>query len=245
MTLDIRTATLAEADRLGEVVATEFFVDPLTEWLVPEAARRDDILPAYFGHAIEIAVQAGTVYVFGDVEGVAVWFDRTTPAHAPPPEPEPEVVDLCGDLAPNFHLVDRLMHAAEPEQPAHDQLAFLVVREELRGQGIGSRLLDAHHARLDDAGLPAYLNATHPDSHRLYLRHGYRDLAEPYHPPGGAPIWPMWRPPGGRHIGNDGGPPPGMREGGYRPRSEPALRMRVNDPAVSTSDTSAARPYRP
>jgi GNAT superfamily N-acetyltransferase len=194
---DLRTATLAEADRLGEVVATEFFFDPLTEWLCPDSSRRDAIFPAYFGHAIEFALQAGTVWVAGDYDGVAVWFDKTTPPPPPPAEPEPEVVALCGDLAPKFHLIDQLMHEAEPAEPAHDQLAFLVVNEKLRGQGIGSLLLDAHHARLDDAGLPAYLNATHPDSRRLYLRHGYQELSDAYHPPGGAPIWAMWRPPGG------------------------------------------------
>jgi GNAT superfamily N-acetyltransferase len=196
VTPHVRTATLAEVERLGEVVATEFFLDPLSEWLVPDTSRRDDLLRGYFTHAIEIALGAGTVYVAGDFEGVAVWFDKSTPPPPPPADPEPEVVELCGDLAGNFHLIDELMYEAEPGEPAHDQLAFLVVEEKLRGQGIGSLLLDAHHARLDAAGLPAYLNATHPDSRRLYLRHGYHELAEAYHPPGGAPIWPMWRPPG-------------------------------------------------
>lgn len=192
--LPVRIATAEDAERVGAVVAECFHDDPLTAWLLPDPADRPRILPSYFGAAGESAVEGGTVYVAGDFDAVAVWFDRTLPADPPPPEPDAHLTELCGPYAQNFHLVDKLMHEAQPSGPAHHQLAFLVVRESLRGRGIGGLLLERHHTILDDAGLPAYLDATHPDSHRLYLRHGYTDLADAYHPPGGAAIWPMWRP---------------------------------------------------
>jgi predicted N-acetyltransferase YhbS len=77
----------------------------------------------------------------------------------------------------------------------HHYLAFLAVRPSRQCRGIGSALLDRHHARLDDAGVPAYLEANHPRNRELYLRHGYRDRAEIQLPDGGPAVWPMWREP--------------------------------------------------
>jgi hypothetical protein len=55
-------------------------------------------------------------------------------------------------------------------------------------------LLDRHHARLDQAGLPAYLEANHPRNRDLYARHGYR-VRSVIELPDGPPLWTMWRSP--------------------------------------------------
>jgi GNAT superfamily N-acetyltransferase len=60
--------------------------------------------------------------------------------------------------------------------------------------GIGSALLAAHHATLDAAGLPAYLEASGNRSRALYLRHGYTDTGPPVQLSGGPALYPMWRP---------------------------------------------------
>lgn len=195
-TFAVRVATAADAGRAGELVAHGFHDDPITEWVVPPPTDRPRVLGPYFAVACEAAIAAGTVYVAGDFDAVAVWFDATTPAPSPPPEPDPAMAELCGPYAAGLHLLDQLMHSAQPREP-HHQLAFLVVRDGLRGQGLGSHLLKAHHSVLDETGLGAFLDATNPDSRRLYERHGYRDLVEPIHPPDGPPMWAMWRPAGG------------------------------------------------
>lgn len=54
--------------------------------------------------------------------------------------------------------------------------------------------LDGHHARIDGAGIPAYLEANDPRNRDLYLRHGYR-VRSVIDLPDGPPLWSMWRPP--------------------------------------------------
>jgi hypothetical protein len=44
------------------------------------------------------------------------------------------------------------------------------------------------------SGARAYLDATSQRNRRLYERHGFQ-AEEPFAPPGGPPLWPMWRQP--------------------------------------------------
>lgn len=79
-----------------------------------------------------------------------------------------------------------------------NHLAILAVHPGHQGRGIGTALLRAHHARLDQAGTPGYLEASSPRNRALYQRHGYTlRPGGPFHLPGGGPpMWPMWRAPG-------------------------------------------------
>jgi GNAT superfamily N-acetyltransferase len=193
---EVRLGTAQDSIRVGATIATSFRDDAITRWVVPPEAHPGP-LPEYFGAAAAAAVEAGYVYILGDFEAVAVWFDATAPAPPPPPEPDAAMIEVCGAFAENFHRLEHLMYAAHPKEPAHHYLAFLAVRKELRGRGVGKALLDLHHEELDKTGLGGYLDASNPDSRRMYLRNGYRDLGRPFSAPGGPPMWPMWRPPGG------------------------------------------------
>jgi predicted N-acetyltransferase YhbS len=95
----------------------------------------------------------------------------------------------------NYGTVDVTTETITP----HHYLAFLGVAPELQGHGIGSGLLNHHHARLDAQGLPAYLEASTERSRDLYLRHGYTLTGDAplVLPDNGPPIWPMWREPAG------------------------------------------------
>ncbi len=194
----LRLAAAAEGPRLGTVINQGFAEDPVNHWVVPDPADWPTVLDPFFGViAEEAAVGAGAVYVLGDDDAVAVWFDVTEPPGELPAEPPAEMAQLCGRWTANFHTLSHVLHDAEPASPPHHRLEFLVVREGMRGKGIGPRVMAAHHALLDAAGLPAYLNATNWDSYRFYLRNGYRLLdSGPVALPDGPQIWPMWRDPG-------------------------------------------------
>jgi predicted N-acetyltransferase YhbS len=63
-----------------------------------------------------------------------------------------------------------------------------------QGRGLGSALRRPVLDRADQAGLPAYLEATSPHNTALYERHGFRPAA-PFAVDDGPALWPMWRDP--------------------------------------------------
>jgi GNAT superfamily N-acetyltransferase len=189
----IRRATLADTAALSRLIAVAF--DPLgvSRWLVPDPAERGRILAGYFRIMVEHAMVFGAVHTTADQVGVAVWL----------PVPGPQVAGYeqslrlaCGGCADRFRALDAAMHTTHPAGPPHDHLVFLAVHPTHQGQGIGGALLRHHHENLDGIALSSYLEAGSSDSCRLYGRHGYAPVAEPFAPPGcQARLYPMWRDP--------------------------------------------------
>jgi GNAT superfamily N-acetyltransferase len=71
------------------------------------------------------------------------------------------------------------LEAFETYRPTvpHWYLSDLVVDPEAHGRGVGSALLRQRLARVDVAGLPAYLESTTVGSRRLYRRFGFEPIA--------------------------------------------------------------------
>ncbi len=86
--------------------------------------------------------------------------------------------------------------AKRDPETRHWHLGPVAVDAHLQGIGIGSRLMEAHCARVDDAGEDAYLETDKPENVRFYERFGYEVIGE-----GeilGVPNWFMLRRPDGR-----------------------------------------------
>jgi GNAT superfamily N-acetyltransferase len=187
--VDITEITRVLADAMGD--------GRVARWLTPDAGLRREFAPAYFEIFAEHAARYGEIYgsadaTTGELCAVALWFPLTS--LIPPPadydlrlkDAEPNAFDRVTEL-------DAALAANHPAEP-HHYLAFLAVHPVHQNRGIGSALLKRHHARLDAAGLPAYLEANDPRNRDLYLRHGYLSRT-PIQLPDGPEIWPMWRPP--------------------------------------------------
>ncbi|GIF40931.1 GNAT family N-acetyltransferase [Actinoplanes xinjiangensis] len=195
--LVIRHVSPFDTEEITDLVAEAMWDGPVARWLHPDAAARRRLSPGYFEIFVEYALQYGEVYSTADADdgrmcGVALWFPLT--AMIPPPMDYERRVKEASDTA--FHRVQQLDAALEAEHPLepHHYLAFLAVRPGRQNEGIGSALLGRHHARLDRAGIPAYLEANDPRNRDLYLRHGYQ-VRSVIDLPDGPPLWAMWRAP--------------------------------------------------
>ncbi len=180
--LELRGGRPHESEAVTAVLAAAFTGGDVDQWL----GATDTTRKAHFRTVVAAAFADGIVRVAdedGALLGAALWFPRP----APRPDPGP----LTGRLA----VLHRLLAERHPAAPAHHHLAYLGVRPECQGQGIGSYLLIGHHAYLQVSRTPVYLEANDPRNRALYLRHGYSDMGAPILLPGGIPIWPMWRPP--------------------------------------------------
>lgn len=195
--LVIRDVAPVDIADITELVSEAMWDGPVARWLMedPEVRRRE--APRYFEIFAEHAVRWGEVYATADADtgrlaGVALWFPLTSMI-PPPIDYERRLKEAAGDSFDRACALDMAMDEHHPLEP-HHYLAFLAVRPSEQNRGIGSALLDRHHMRLDQAGLPAYLEANDPRNRDLYLRHGY-ECRTTIQLPDGPPLWPMWRTP--------------------------------------------------
>jgi GNAT superfamily N-acetyltransferase len=209
--VDVVRAEPADAAVLSQVIADSFLDLPPSWWLIEDQASRRRVFPEYFRIFVDAALADGIVHTTPDHAAVAIWLPAGAPAPppadaapadaAPTDELDGYLARLTAVTAPwteRFLAFDTAIESRHPDEPAHHHLAFLAVRPDRQGLGLGTALLRAHHQYLDgQAQLPAYLEAAELRSRRLYLRHGYVDLGPPNHlPDAGPPMYPMWRDPG-------------------------------------------------
>ncbi|GAA5190878.1 GNAT family N-acetyltransferase [Rugosimonospora acidiphila] len=196
--LVIRDVAPVDTGELTKLLADAMGDGLVAQWLAPEVTVRREYAPAYFGIFAEHAIRYGEVYTSvdehtGELSGVALWFPLTAPLPGPA-DYDVRIKNASESAFDRVRILDAALEAHHPLEP-HHYLAFIAVQPRLQNRGIGSALLDRHHARLDDAGIPAYLEANDPRNRDLYLRHGYVCRPEIRLEDDGPSIWPMWREP--------------------------------------------------
>jgi ribosomal protein S18 acetylase RimI-like enzyme len=183
----------SEAQNLAGLVADAFFLLPPSIWLVREPDYRATVMRDYFAIAVEHAFHHGVIETLPDRSAVAVWFDNTRPA-PPPADYELRRMTACGKWTERFVYLDGLLERHHPREP-HHHLAFLAVAPNAQGTGRGTTLIRHHHASLDAAGIPAYLEAASQRLVPYYEQHGYTKGEPFYLAAGGPAFWPMTREP--------------------------------------------------
>jgi GNAT superfamily N-acetyltransferase len=189
-------ADAADAGTLSQVIADAFHDLAPSRWLTPDDAGRRQIFPGYFRLFIDHALANGVVHTTPARTAVALWLP--VGEHGPdlPVGYEERLAAATDPWTYMFRAFDAALDRHHPVGVAHHHLALLAVRPDVQGQGIGTALLRAHHARLDhDLGLPAYLEASDQRTRRIYLAHGYADHGSAIRLPRGPTMYPMWRPP--------------------------------------------------
>ncbi|GAB3142309.1 GNAT family N-acetyltransferase [Micromonospora sonneratiae] len=195
--IPVRQATEADLDELTAVLATAFLTDPVSEWIFPEADERARLHPAFFRPFVEFAMADGLIDTTDDHTGVALWLDvRTDAATEPDDQLTQRLETLIGGAATKrFMVLDGLMTMHHPHHANHQYLPFIAVHPDRQGGGIGAALLRHRFARLDEAGVPAYLEASSLRSAALYQRLGFSRLPFTLDLPDGPSLYPMWRDP--------------------------------------------------
>jgi GNAT superfamily N-acetyltransferase len=190
-----RAAGSADLDGFVETLTASFLDDPVMSWAFPDRhvrARRLRVLWRYVAGGIYLP--AGRCTTLPAHDAVAMWREPgAAPADAFWAEhAEAFATELEGDLE-RMSLLSETMAAHHPTD-AHWYLLALGTRPDAQGRGLGSVLLAHTLAVADEQGQPAYLEATSPRSRALYARFGF-DVVDELTPPGGPPLWAMWRTP--------------------------------------------------
>lgn len=173
-----------------ELIVRAFEATAPVVWLIPDRSRRRDVLRASIRIVADAALERGEAMCTPERDAIAIWQYHTDGLRG---RHDVHTEEITGEFGDRFAALSTLLSEHHPATP-HHHLLFMAVAPNRRGEGLGSALLRAHHARLDADGIPAYLVSGNPAARDLYARHGY--VAD--HPillPDGAPFWPMWRSP--------------------------------------------------
>jgi ribosomal protein S18 acetylase RimI-like enzyme len=193
-------ATAADMPAVVDDLAAAFAGDVLFDWLLRDDKRRDRARRVFFD-ALVRRVGLGTACIERPVDGggAAIWL--------PPEATDPISLFRQIQLAPAMLYATggrrmarllALQSAIDAQRPMHRPYAylwFIGVRPELQGRGIGSRMLDSAHARLDNLGLPAFLETQTERNVTHFRNHGYEVTAQFLARPDAPPMWGLWREP--------------------------------------------------
>jgi GNAT superfamily N-acetyltransferase len=171
--------TIGKPEDKARLIATlvlGFAADPVARWASPGAMdfldRRDEFFDAFGGAAFDL----GTAFVANDGAAVALWLppgvapdgERMTAIFAAQtPEARMEEMNALFGQMDDYH----------PKAP-HWYLPLIAADPVFQGQGLGSALMEAALARVDQDRLPAYLESSNPRNIPLYARYGFEPIGE-------------------------------------------------------------------
>jgi len=190
----------ADVDEVVQTLTDAFAVDPHMDWFMRADGGREAARLAFFRMLIGREAAKGRVDRPAGGGAAAVWM----PFEWLGPIPLSSELQLLPMMLRTTGLArfGRLMAIRadmdkhHPMDRPHAYLWFLGVAPAAQGRGVGSALLRAAGARLDAAGMPAYLETGTTRNVALYERHGFRVLSEHKARPDAPTMWSMWREPG-------------------------------------------------
>ena len=193
----MRPVRQSDVPDLVDLLVRAFADDPVANFMFAGDRRRQRGLHSFFGSQIRRQyLPGGQVYTTDDRAGVAVW--------GAPDRPRNGLVELLQLLPTAPYLISpgmvralRLLFEVEglhPKEP-HWYLATLGTEPERQGSGVGTALLRAMLARIDEEGDCAYLESSKERNVSLYARFGFEVIDEFRSVVGSPPIWRMWREP--------------------------------------------------
>ena len=192
-----RRAGRADVADLVGVLVRAFEDDPVSTYLFPRRHVRRRGLRRFFRIQLRrLFVDTGEIWTTSDRLGAALW----VPPGATHPASwrdlvvlAPVLADLVAGGRPAASL--RLLAEVERVRPSepHWYLATLGTDPPAQGHGVGSALLEAVLATVDEQHLPAYLESSKEANISFYTRHGFEVTGEIRSDDGGVTLWPMWR----------------------------------------------------
>lgn len=162
--------------RLLQTIVLGFSADPMARWASPNPAvyldRRVEFFDAYGGAAFD----HGTAFVADDGAAVATWLPPGVQADgermaAILAEQTPD--SRMGEMGALFAKMEEL-HLREP----HWYLPLIAADPARQSQGLGTALMEAAIARIEEDGRPAYLESSNPRNIPLYERFGFERIGE-------------------------------------------------------------------
>jgi ribosomal protein S18 acetylase RimI-like enzyme len=190
----VRVANEADLDQVASTLYLAFRDDPLWSWAFPERAK----LETWWRLFIRSALRHDWVWVLGDFAAASVWIPPGREELSPTEEDRVEglLEELVGRRAAEVMKLLERFDAAHPRARPHYYLSLLGTHPAHRGRGVGMSLMADNLGRIDEEGMPAYLESSNPANVRRYEGLGFQRVGEFSTPDARHRVSTMWRPPG-------------------------------------------------
>lgn len=192
--------TGAQVEQATETVVRAFYDYPLTVYFNPDPNERRAKITCGFRSLLRFGVKYGEVYATSPkMEGVAMWLpsenaDKTLWRNI-----------RCGNLSAltgmfkkktlaqrAFHEYTNAVRKRRAPVP-HMYLQLLAVDPDCQGRGYSSLLLRYMFVRIDEEGLPCFLETQAEKNVGIYEHFGFRVVEEGFVPGSGVTSWAMLR----------------------------------------------------
>lgn len=193
--LSPRVASSPDRDDVVAILVSAFYDDPTWSWAFPDPSLRAEQHRRLWGLFVDGAMRYPWVWLTPSNTATSVWIppNGTDLSQEQEAALESIVVEMLGaDASPVIHAFE-LFDRAHPREVPHFYLSLLATSAEHRGRGYGLGLLAKNLRRIDEAGMPAYLEASNPANVALYERHGFEVRGSFKLPGDGPEVFTMWR----------------------------------------------------
>jgi ribosomal protein S18 acetylase RimI-like enzyme len=192
--LDPRPASSAEVNDVVAILVSAFYDDPTWSWVFPEPSQRREQHRRLWTLYVEGAMRYSWVWMTAEFTATSVWI----PPHGTDlsAEQESAMETLMAEFGPDGSLATQVLELCErahPRDVPHFYLSLLGTAVEHRGRGHGLGLLAENLGLVDEARMPAYLEASNPANVPLYVRYGFVVRDSIKLPAGGPEVVTMWR----------------------------------------------------
>ena len=162
-----------------------FWNHPPLQYYFPDEAERKRIAPYFFSLSVFNGIRYGEVYATSqDLEGIAVWLSSDN--YPVTPWRLLRSVPLSVILGFGIYGGSRMRGLGQYIDAVHSRLApfkhwFLQaigVDPQFQGRGYASKLLRPMLARIDEEGLPCYLETLEGQNVRFYKHFGFKVMEE-------------------------------------------------------------------
>lgn len=171
-----------------DTVVSAFTDDPAFRFFFADDGDFHSQAGRFVGYLFDKRVAQRTVWVVDGGAAVAMWEPPGHPIDND--QPDPPALDLPAATMARLDAYDAEVHAALPPT-SHWYLGLLATHPDRAGRGWGRAALAPGLRRAAAAGLPAYLETSHPRNVELYRRAGWDVVA--VRPVQGLTVWIMRR----------------------------------------------------
>ena len=173
---EVRVAKAGERSKMINSLVLGFAIDPIARWLQPDASTYLAGMGPFFDAFGGRAFDHGSAFIANDGQAAALWLP-------PAVEPDEEAMHAAmGDSidpsrGEDFGKMMEQVGECHPDEP-HWYLPVIAADPAYIGRGLGGELMKHALRRVDEDGVPAYLESSNPLNISLYERHGFEVMAE-------------------------------------------------------------------